>query len=173
MRKFILMLLSAALLVSFNVNANTSGVTAKNSKVTKAKKCFFPKSRKRAPDWVCQADNLDFAFTAVGSFHKSGAGIEFMEQMAAADARVHLARKLRGPLQKKIIDTQDADQQDSAALDSALLNKITDEQLQGTKVVKSVYGPKGRLYVLLGIDEAGALKLQESIAENYLQQKRK
>ena len=115
-----------------SILAETPAKKAEVSKVSKAKKCLFPKSRKRAPDWVCKAQDDNETVTAVGSFHKSGAGNEFMEQMAAADARVNLAKKLRGTASQT----------------------FTDEQLQGSRVMKKIYGPKGALYVLISIDKA-------------------
>ena len=148
--------------------ADTSVNKAGTDKVKKARSCYFPKTKKKAPNWVCSGTDSSMAVTAVGTFHKSGAGIEFMQQMAATDARVNLAKKLRAPVQKKI-----AESEGGVAGDSVLINKITDEQLQGTKVIKSVYGPKGKLYVLMGLDEAGAQKLQEAVAADYLAQKRR
>ena len=168
MRKFILALMSAAMILSVSAYAITPPMPGKNVNASKAKRCLFPKTKKRAPDWVCTAQDDSLTVTAVGSFHKSGAGLEFMQQMAAADARVNLAKKLRTPVQKKI-----AESEGGATRDSALISKITDEQLQGTKVIKSVYGPKGKLYVLIGLDEAGAQKLQEAVAAEYLVRKRR
>ena len=168
MSKLIFLFLSAAMVVGVNAYGNTAEKSGKDSKISKAKKCLFPQSKKRAPDWVCTARDDNLAVTALGSFHKSNAGIEFMQQMAAADARVNLAKKLRAPVQKKI-----AESEGGAAGDSALINKITDEQLQGTKVLKSVYGPRGKFFVLMGLDAAGAQKLQEAVAADYLAQKRK
>lgn len=173
MRKFIFVLLSVSMVISVNAWGDISTRTAKDAKPATAKKCLFPKSRKRAPDWVCKAHEESLTVAAVGSFHKSGAGAEFMEQMAAADARVHLARKLHESVQKKITESEDSATRNSADRDSTLINKITDEQLQGTKILKSAYGPKGRLYVLIGFDEAGAQKLYEAVAADYLAQKRK
>jgi len=167
MRKYIFMLLSVAMILCLDVSAEAQTTAAGDAKAKQVKKCLFPKSRKRAPDWVCNAQVDSLTVSAVGSFHKSGAGIAFIEQMAAADARVHLANKLRASMQKRIA------QSDAAANnDNALINKITDEQLKGSRVLKSVYGPKGRLYVLMGFDEAGAQKLQEAVAADYLVQKR-
>ena len=165
MRKYILVIWAAAMLLSVSAYGVTPPVPAKDGKASKAKKCLFPKTKKRAPDWVCTAQ--DDSLTAVGFFHKSSAGIEFMQQMAAADARVNLAKKLRAPVQKKI-----AESEGGAAADNALISKITDEHLQGAKVLKSVYAPKGKLYVLVGLDEAGAQKLQEAVTAEYLAQKR-
>lgn len=170
MRRFIFVLLTTAMAVSLNAYSDTPGKNAKDAKVTK--KCLFPKSRKLAPDWICneQADNLVVA--AVGSFAKSAAGTEFMQQMAAADARVHLAKKLHDPIMKKFMESEDAAVKTSAARDSAVIRKITDEQLEGSKILKSVYGPKGTLYILIGFDEAGVQRLNESITEKYMKQMR-
>jgi len=136
--KFIFFILSLSLVLTNNILAETTVKKVDVSKVSKVKKCLFPKSRKRAPEWVCKAQDDNETVTAVGSFHKSGAGNEFMEQMAAADARVNLAKKLRGTGSQT----------------------YTDEQLQGSRVIKKIYGPKGALYVLIGMDKAAAQKLQ-------------
>ncbi|HQS58547.1 MAG: hypothetical protein B7Y56_11800 [Gallionellales bacterium 35-53-114] len=166
MRKFNWVFLSAALALSVNAYAGTPDKPAKEIKASKAKNCLFPKSRKRAPSWVCDAKDPDLAVAAVGTFHKSGAGPEFMQQMAAADGRVNLAKKLHVPVQKKIAESGSV-----AAGDKALISKITDEKLEGTKVLKSAYGPGGKLYVLIGLDTAGAQLLQEAVAADYLAQK--
>ncbi len=127
-------LLPLFLMISGVVQGETPVKQAEVGKVTKVKKCLFPKSRKRAPDWVCNAQDDNETVTAVGSFHKSDAGLEFMEQMASADARVTLAKKLRGTGSQT----------------------ITDEQLKGSRVIKKIYGPNGTLYVLIGFDKAPA-----------------
>jgi LPP20 lipoprotein len=166
--KFIFVLLSTSMLLSGFAFGDSTGISTQIAKVNKPKKCLFPKSKKRAPDWVCNINEDNLSVTAVGSFARSEAGIAFMEQMAAADARVHLADKLRLSVQQKIAGSDGA-----SVNDSDLISKISSEQLQGTKVLKSVYGPRGKLYVLMGFDEEGAQKLQEAIAADYLAQKRK
>jgi hypothetical protein len=133
-----LMILPLSLIMTGSARGETPVKKIEAGKVKNLKKCLFPKSRKRAPEWVCKALDDSETVTAVGSFHKSGAGIEFMEQMASADARVNLAKKLRGTGSKK----------------------LTDEQLQGSRVIKKIYGPKGALYILIGIDKAAAQKLE-------------
>jgi hypothetical protein len=168
MHKFIIVLLSVSMLPGGYTFGEPTGISTQTVKVNKPKKCLFPKSKKRAPDWVCNINEDDLAVTAVGSFGKSRAGIEFMVQMAAADARVQLANKLRLSVQQKIAGSDGA-----PVNDSDLISQITSEQLQGTKVLKSVYGPRGKLYVLIGFDDEAALKLQEAIAENYLAKKQK
>lgn len=162
---FFCVLLSVALVLSTDALGGTPTATAK---AVKGKKCLFPKSKKRAPTWVCDAKVEGLTVTAVGSAAKSKAGISFMEQMAAADARTHLAQNLSGPVQKNIAGSANA-----ANSDSASITRIANESLQGTKVMKKAYGPNGTLYVLVGLDEASAKKLNESITADYLQQKRK
>lgn len=167
---FLCVLLSVALVLSTDALGSTPTATAK---VKKAKKCLFPKSKKRAPNWVCDGHVDGLAVTAVGSAAKSGAGLSFMEQMAAADARAHLAQNLSEPVQKKTAGSANAANKDAADREGALITRVADESLHGTKVLKKAYGPNGTLYVLVGLDEASAKKLNESITADYLQQKRK
>ncbi len=168
MRKLICVLLASTLLLGLNARSATVGVTPK---AQKTKKCLFPKSKKRAPAWVCDTRKENLTLAAVGSFHKSDAGTEFMEQMATADARAKLVRQLNLPLQRTIAASGVASS-NAAKPDNELISKISDETLQGTKVLKKAYGPRGKLYVLIGFDAAESQKLQESISAAYLQQKR-
>lgn len=96
-----------------------------------------------------------------------------MEQMAAADARTHLAQNLSRSVQKKIASPANASNKDTAGRESDLITRIANESLQGTKVIKKAYGPNGTLYVLVGLDEANAKRLNESITADYLQKKTK
>ncbi|OGS95657.1 MAG: hypothetical protein A3H31_09725 [Gallionellales bacterium RIFCSPLOWO2_02_FULL_57_47] len=171
MRKIVCVLLSATLFLGADAFGGTP--TKTTGKAIKAKKCLFPKSRKRAPSWVCGAPADGSAMTAVGSAVKSGAGISFMEQMAAADARMKLARNLRGTGQKASAGSADVAGRDTAESDSALTTRIADESLQGTKIMKKASGPDGTLYVLVGIDAEMAQKLHESINADQPGQKRK
>lgn len=171
---FLCVFLTAAFVLSGHAFGSAPTAAAK---VKKSKKCLFPKSRKRAPVWLCDAKADGLAVTAVGSAAKSGAGISFMEQMAAADARARLAQALSVSFQKriagqeKIAESADSVSMNGADRDHTLITRITHESLQGTKVLKKVYGPNGTLYVLVGLDEASAKKLGESIATDYLQRK--
>lgn len=155
MRKIMFVLLSAALVSSGYAIGETLAVVSTQAKVVKAKKCLFPKSKKRAPAWVCDAQAGGLAVAAVGAAAKSKAGLAHMEQMAAADARAQLVRILRGTGQKNTIPTTDAENRDAAI--------ISEETLTGTKIIKRTYAPNGTLYVLIGLDEADAQKLREAI----------
>lgn len=155
MRKLMFVLLSAALVLSGYAVGDTLAVTAPQAKVGKAKKCLFPKSKKRAPAWVCNAQSDGLAVAVVGSAAKSKAGMAHMEQMAAADARAQLVRNLRGREQKKSASGTDAENSDAAG--------ISEETLTGLKIMKRAYAPNGTLYVLMGLDETETQKLREAI----------
>lgn len=167
MRKLLCVLLSAALILSFDALGATPGSSSATTK--KTKKCLFPKSKKRAPSWVCDAQADGMAAAAVGSAAKSKAGISHMEQMAAADARSRLVQNFHESAQKNTSGSKDSANRNMAALTTSNTNDF----LQGAKIIKKAYGPKGTLYVLVGLDEANAQKLRESIAADYQEQKRK
>jgi hypothetical protein len=171
MRKLFCMLLCAAIVLSVDAWGDTQTKAVAVAKVGKVKKCLFPKSRKRAPNWVCNAHVDGLATTAVGSSAKSDAGIAFMQQMAAADARAHLAQNLHGPVQNKIKSSNASMAPDER--DSTLITRIINESLRDTKIVKSIYGPDGTLYVLVGLNGARTKELVDSISADYLAQKRK
>lgn len=168
MLRILFLFLSLSMAFSIEALGESSSIGSNAAKTSKVKKCLFPKSKQRAPAWLCNVDEDNLAVTSVGSFAKSKAGVAFMEQMAAADARAHLADKLHLSVEQKIVESGGVGQSDKV-----LISKISNEQLQGTKVLKSIYGPRGTLYVLMGFDEAGAKKLQEAITLDYLAQKRK
>lgn len=172
MRKLIFLLLSAAMVLSLEAWGDTQTTAVTAAKVNKAKKCLFPKSKKRAPDWVCNAKAEGMAVAAVGSSAKSDAGISFMEQMAAVDARVHLAQKLRDSVESKITDSEASASKTQPERDSTLITRITNESLRDTKILKSAYSPNGTLYVMVGLDEEGVKTLLDSISADYLAHKR-
>lgn len=150
------LVVAAAMTTSFQAAGDTQVKAATNAKAGKTAKCVFPKSKKRAPSWVCNPQTDGLALAAVGSTPKSGAGFSFMEQMAAADARMHLARELHKPAQGKPASDEE----------NAAISKTANDSLAGIKVLKSVYSPNGTLYVLVGLDEEGAKKLKETINAN-------
>ncbi len=110
--------------------------------------------------------------TAVGSTPKSAAGISFMEQMAAADARARLARNLRKSVQNKIADRSGAARKKTAR-EGALITEIANDSVSGVGVIKGAYGPDGTLYVLVGIDATESNRLVESITAEYLARQRR
>ena len=171
MRILLCVLLSATLVAGADAWGETQAPAATSAKAKKANKCTFPRSRKRAPEWVCTARAEGLAVAAVGSAARSKAGVSFMEQMAAADARARLVREVRESVRKKVMGGAPAASKNADKPDGALTTTITSDSLQGAKVEKKVYGPKGTLYVLVGLDAAHANRLVESITAEYLKQK--
>jgi len=157
MRKFSYVLLSAVVAVA--------GCGSAPTKVEVAE-CVFPNSDKPAPGWVCDQPVEGMTVTAVGSAGKSDAGISFMKQMAATDARVQLAQNMRVQVQnmiKQYVETTGAASKETVdRVNTSVTKQITDQSLQGTKIVKSITGPDGTLYVLVGLDTAGAQQLTEA-----------
>jgi len=145
------------------------GVAACSSapaKVEKMAECVFPGSDKEAPLWVCDAPVEGMTVGAVGSAAKSDAGIAFMKQMAATEARVQLAQNMKVQVQnmiKQYAETTGAASAETVdRVNTSVTKQITDQTLQGTKIFRSIVGPDGTMYVLVGLDEAGAQKLTET-----------
>jgi len=145
------------------------GVAACSSapaKVEKMAECVFPGSDKEAPLWVCDAPVEGMTVGAVGAAAKSDAGIAFMKQMAATEARVQLAQNMKVQVQnmiKQYAETTGAASAETVdRVNTSVTKQITDQTLQGTRIFRSIVGPDGTMYVLVGLDEAGAQKLTET-----------
>jgi len=128
--------------------------------------CVFPGSDKAAPGWVCDQPVEGMTVGAVGSAQKSSAGISFMKQMAATDARVQLAQSMKVQVQNMIKQfaetTGAADQETVDRVNTSVTKQITDQSLQGTKMFRSITAPDGMMFVLVGLDEMSAQKLTEA-----------
>jgi LPP20 lipoprotein len=134
--------------------------------------CAFPNSEKAAPLWVCDAPVEGVAVSAVGSHPKTAAGIDFMKQQAATSARVKLAQQMKVHVQnsiKQYAETTGAgDKETVDQVYTATTKQITDQSLVGTKIFRSIQGPDGAMYVLLGMDEASTQKLTESAVKTSM-----
>lgn len=150
MRRTFSTVLTATMLVSGHALGD---VPSETGNAAKAGICVFPDSRKRAPTWVCKPKAQGWAITAVGRAAKSDAGIAFMEQQAAADARAKLVRRLNGEDNKK-----------STSSDGTVITETIHASLRGTRILKSVYGPDGTLYVLVGYRGDGADQSQQPLS---------
>jgi hypothetical protein len=137
------MLISTGILLGMNARADELNTATPNDNPKKEIKCLFPKSKKRAPPWVCNAHIDGLTVAAVGSAAKSKAGLAFMEQMAVADARKQLAQ-----------DKHDAKQ--AQPEENSATSNNTDEPIENTKILQRAAGPHGRLYVLVGVDRGGS-----------------
>jgi len=122
--------------------------------------CVFPDSQDdEAPGWVCDFPVEGIEVSAVGSAEHSGAGHDFMKQMAATSARVQLAQRMRVQVQNMIKQfaetTGAADSETVDKVNTSVTKQITDESLVGTKIVRTRKSPAGALYVLVGFDTNG------------------
>ncbi len=141
-------------------------------KVEKVAECVFPNSREAAPLWVCDAPVEGMAVGAVGSATKSDAGVAFMKQMAATEARVQLAQNMRVQVQnmiKQYAETTGAGSKETVdRVNTSVTKQITDQTLQGTKIFRSIQAPDGTMYVLVGLDETAAQKLTETAVKTSM-----
>jgi hypothetical protein len=170
MRIFLSVLLSSTLVLSHYALSEDLASGTTQPIVKKVKRCLFTKSSKRAPLWVCDALAEGLAVTAVGSTPKSKAGFAHMQQMALADARSHLAQKLNETSQPIVAGSEEAANKNTTESGNAIITKITEVSLEGTKVIKSTSGPDGTMYVLIGLDEAGVQKVRQEIGAKKSEQ---
>lgn len=138
----------------------------------KITECYYPDSPKeKAPLWVCGAKIDGISVSAVGMVEKSPAGVNFTKQQAIANARSYLAQNVKSHIQSTVSNNTSqvgvGDQQKIEQSASVLLNQITDQSLQGTRVFKEATSSKGTLYVIVGFDnELYANFIQEIINKN-------
>ena len=134
--------------------------------------CVFPGSNQPAPGWICDEPVNGVAVSAVGIAEPSKAGVSYMKDMAAADARGRLAEQLKVRVQKMVkrylgsTGTTDAETVDKAA--SSTTKTITDQTLIGSKVYKSRMGPNGRLYVLVGLDKDAVAQITKQAVKTSM-----
>ncbi|MBA3023396.1 MAG: hypothetical protein FP821_05805 [Sideroxydans sp.] len=138
----------------------------KEEKVAAAPECVFPNSQQAAPDWVCDMPVEGVTVSAVGVAGKSAAGVGFMKQMAIADARVQLAQMVRirvtNMIKQYAETTGAANQQTVDQVNTSVTKQITEETLVGTRLYRTITGPDGSMYALVGLDEVSAQKITET-----------
>lgn len=159
-------------LISASLVIGLSACGGKKAVKEEVADCVFPDTNVAAPGWICDEPVPGLDVQAVGIAEKSAAGMSFMKDIAAADARGRLAEQAKVRVQKmvkKYLGTTgvgDAETVDAAA--SSTLKTITNETLVGSKVFKSRTGPNGRLYVLLGLDANAAAKIAETAVKTSM-----
>ena len=157
-KRYVLSLAAAGLL-------GLGGCASEPPKVAAAA-CVFPNSDQVAPGWVCNMPVDGVVVSAVGMAQKSGAGLSFMKQMAMTDARVQLAQTVRvrvTNMVKQYAETTGAAKQETVdKVNTSVTKQITDETLVGTKLLRTITGPDGTLYALVGLDEASAQQIAET-----------
>ncbi len=139
--------------------------------------CVFPDSPDTAaPGWVCDEPVEGVEVSAVGSAQKSGAGHDFMKQMASTSARVQLAQNMkiqvRNMIKQYIETTGAADTETVDKVMTSVTKQITNETLIGTKIYKTRTSPSGSLYVLIGMDEQSLQQATEKALKTSMKNER-
>lgn len=139
--------------------------------------CTFPDAPETAaPGWICDEPVEGLAVSAVGAADKSAAGINFMKQQAATAARVQLAQTMKVQVQnmvKQYAETTGAgDSETVDMVNSSVTKQITNETLVGTRIYKTRRSPNGSLYVLVGLDDQAATKIQETALKTSMNNER-
>ena len=121
--------------------------------------CVFPGgSGEAAPGWICDEPVAGVAISAVGVAEPSNAGVDFQKDIAAGRARGKLVDQFKVQVDKMVksyigsTGVGDAETVDSVA--QSVLKTVSTGTLYGSKIYKSRPGPDGRMYVLVGLDEA-------------------
>lgn len=117
--------------------------------------CPFPGSTTPAPLWVCDNPVEGYPLTAVGTYEKTAAGIQFQKEQAAAGARTELATRMRVQVQnmvKRFIETTGAGTSETVdKVNTSVGKQITNESLVGSTIIRSITSPDGSLYVLVAL----------------------
>ncbi|SDI59917.1 LPP20 lipoprotein [Ferrimonas sediminum] len=121
--------------------------------------CTFPDSPQvEAPSWICDEGVDNYALTAVGYAKKSAAGIGFMKDVAASEARVQLSKTFQSRVSAKLNDAAVASNVDASGEVKQLIERvsssITEQTLSGARIIKSRTSSTGALYVLVGMSGA-------------------
>ncbi|TBR42417.1 hypothetical protein CBF23_006805 [Marinomonas agarivorans] len=137
---------------------------------------FADGSNKAAPDWICGAPVEGYDLTAVGYSDKSGAGPNFMKQMAATAARVELAQVLSLEIQnmiKQYAETTGAgDTETVDKVNSSVTKQITDQKLVGSRIVRQMPTPSGGMVVLVALDAKSVEQVSKDILKTSMNNER-
>jgi hypothetical protein len=127
---------------------------------------FADGSNQPAPEWVCGAPVDGIDLSAVGYADKSGAGVNFMKQMAATAARVELAQTMKVEVQnmvKQYSETTGAgDSETVDQVNTSVTKQITKETLVGSRIFRQSPTPTGGIVVLVGLSPDTVNKLAEN-----------
>lgn len=149
-----------------------SSTNEKPKEPESATTCVYPNSTVIAPDWVCDTPVDSLVLSAVGIAEPSKAGFSFMKDIAASDGRGRLAEQLQVEVKKMVKQylgtTGKGDSETVDAAASSTLKTITNQTLVGSRVHQTRTGPNGRLYVLVGIDEAAKTQVVKAAVETSM-----
>lgn len=137
---------------------------------------FADGSNQPAPEWVCGAPVEGIDLSAVGYADKSGAGANFMKQMAATAARVELAQTMQVEVQnmiKQYSETTGAgDSETVDQVNTSVTKQITKETLVGSRIFRQMPTPTGGIVVLVGLSPDTVNKLAENALKTSMKNER-
>ncbi|MDD5059279.1 MAG: LPP20 family lipoprotein [Sideroxydans sp.] len=135
-------------------------------------RCKFPGTQELAPGWVCDEPYPGWDVTAPGSAESTAAGHDFQKQMAMTSGRVALAQQFKvhvANMIKQFAQTTGAAQNETVdKVNASVTMQITEQTLSGSKVLKSVQGPDGKLWVLMGIDSRSVEELTQTAVKSSM-----
>lgn len=139
--------------------------------------CVYPDSPKDpAPLWICDAPVEGVSVSAVGMHDKSAAGVAFMKEQAAADARVKLAQQMKvhvNNMIKQYVETTGAGSSETVdKVNTSVSKLITSETITGSRIFRSVTSPKGGMYVLVGLDPTVTKEATEKVLRTSMNNER-
>ena len=118
--------------------------------------CVF-QNQQAAPGWVCNETIPGLGIQAVGTAEKSVAGLNYMKDMAKTDALGHLSEKFRVKVAKMVkkylLTTGMGTAETASAAASSTVKTITKKTFEVAKIYRTLIGPEGRIYVLVGMGE--------------------
>lgn len=137
---------------------------------------FADGSNQPAPEWVCGAPVEGIDLSAVGYADKSGAGANFMKQMAATAARVELAQTMQVEVQNMIKQysetTGTGDSETVDQVNTSVTKQITKETLVGSRIFRQMPTPTGGIVVLVGLSPETVSKLAETTLKTSMKNDR-
>ncbi len=149
-----------------------------SNQVKPVAECTFPDSPTlAAPGWICDQPVEGVAVSAVGMAEKSGAGVNFMKDMASASARTELARNMKvhvANMVKQYVETTGSgDSETVDRVNTSVTKHITDQSIVGSRLYRSKVNPEtGTLYVLIGIDPSAAQTITETALKTSMNNER-
>ena len=114
--------------------------------------CLFPETGVEAPGWTCDEPQPGVEFSAVGVAEPSLGSQKFRMAVAKGRALAALARYI-GPVRVRFISSVDDETVvEQRAMTGSGNDETVKQALVGSKVLKSLTGPNGHLFVLVGWD---------------------
>ena len=113
----------------------------------------------KAPLWVCTESLSNLKLSAVGTFDKTNAGLNFQKQQAIGSARVQLAQTMQTDVTsmvKNFAETTGFGETETVDRVASTTSKlITNQSLTGSKLYRQAKNPAtGTLFVLVGMGDA-------------------